>query len=159
MPTGKLRHLMSTPVTLVETDPWPFTVLRCTAHLVRDRQPPAPFALSLRYSLHDPFAVHVLLEAGTASVAWTLSRDLLLCSLLGRDGMGDVAAWPVSRALGADVVRVRLGPPGVGAVIEIAHAVLSRWLEVTRRLSPVGEESRHIDWDVVTRILLDADTG
>ncbi|MVO90852.1 SsgA family sporulation/cell division regulator [Streptomyces sp. p1417] len=159
MPTGKLRCSMSIPVTLVETDPWPFTVLRCTAHLVRDQGPPAPFGLSLRYSVHDPFAVRVLLEAGTAAVTWTLSRDLLLRSLLGRDGMGDVAAWPVARGLGADVVQVRLGPPGGGAVIEIAHDVLSRWLEVTRRLSPVGEESRHIDWDAVTRVLLDADTG
>lgn len=149
---------MSTPVTLVETHPWPYTVLRSTAHLVRDRRPPAPLGLSLKYSVHDPFAVHLLLEAGDASVAWTLSRELLRYALHGHDGMGDVAAWPVSRGHGPEAVRVRLGPRGDGAVIEIPHHVLSEWLDITHWLCPAGDESSHVDWDTVTRILLDANT-
>ncbi|WP_405652236.1 hypothetical protein [Streptomyces sp. RK9] len=42
-------------------------------------------------------------------------------------------------------------------MIEIAHDVLRQWLDVTLQLSPLGDEASHIDWDVVIRMLLDAE--
>jgi len=54
-----------------------------------------PLRADLHYSSQDPYAVGMSLDTGMDEpVKWFLGRDLLAAGLHGREGIGEVRAWP-----------------------------------------------------------------
>ncbi len=129
--------LVPEPVTVTEVHPHRTTTLRHRTQLVRDDRPLVSLDLELHYTSLDPFAVRIGLETDGASIHWALSRETLLLGLRRREGMGDVAVWPVRQpGGGGGRLRIRLGPPGSCRVFQTERDVISDWLDVTLRLVP-----------------------
>ncbi|UXX96760.1 SsgA family sporulation/cell division regulator [Streptomyces sp. AD2-2] len=143
---------------MTEVHPHRTTTLRHRTQLVRDGRPLVSLDLELHYTSLDPFAVRIGLETDGASIHWALSRETLLLGLRRREGMGDVAVWPVRQpGGGGGWLRIRLGPPGSCGVFQTERDVISDWLDVTLRLIPRNTESKHLDWDGFLAPLLDRD--
>ncbi|KAA0940232.1 SsgA family sporulation/cell division regulator [Streptomyces apricus] len=139
------------------TDPFLFTRLTHTALLVANEQPPFPLALTFEYSAHQPFTVVMVLHALGQDVEWNLSREQLLTGLRQHEGCGDIAVWPSVRRQGEEVVRMRLGPPESGVIVEIERATLGAWLESTLGLIPRGSETDHLFLDQVIDDIFETD--
>src|SRR5690348_9820484 len=65
--------------------------------LVGPEQVIVPLMASLYYRGQDPYAIRIAFHVGMGQpVEWTLARDLLAAALHGREGIGDVQAWPTA---------------------------------------------------------------
>jgi Streptomyces sporulation and cell division protein, SsgA len=136
--------------------------------LVRPGQVVVPLMASLHYSRSDPYAVRMAFHVGTDEpVEWALARDLLAAALHGREGIGDVQAWPSSgpagSAAGEETSREAAGPallniamtsPFGHAQFEAPAAPIAAFLDRTYRIVPPGQESDHLDLDAELALLL-----
>jgi hypothetical protein len=113
-----------------------------------------PVPARFSYDHAAPYEVTLtLLPAGSASVTWRLSRELLRSGTRALSGVGDVRVWPRSAPGPEGSVRLRLGSRGAYALFEADRAVLRRWLERTYALVPAETEYQRVDWDVLVRRL------
>jgi Streptomyces sporulation and cell division protein, SsgA len=101
--------------------------------------------VGLHYSSQDPYAIKMSFDAGTGEpVEWTFSRDLLAAALHGREGIGDVRAWPsVAPVGGKKILNIVLGPPAGSARFEASAVGIETFLARTFELVPSGQEP---DW-------------
>lgn len=117
-----------------------------------------PVRASLRFDPEDPYAVHVLFHAESATgepVGWSFARELLVTGLDEPAGIGDVRVWPWNSTRG-DFVALALSSPDGNALFEVPRSVLVRFLRRTYIAVPRGRESEHLDVDAaVTRLLAD----
>ena len=115
-----------------------------------------PLRADLHYSSQDPYAIRMSFDAGTGEpVKWTFSRDLLAAALHGREGIGEVRAWPsVASATGEKTLTIVLGPPGGCARFEVGAAVIEAFLARTFELVPGGQETDCLDLDAELAELL-----
>jgi sporulation and cell division protein SsgA len=115
-----------------------------------------PLRADLHYSGQDPYAVRMSLHTGADEpVEWNLGRDLLAAALHGREGIGDVRAWPsAASASGEKVLTIVLGPPGGCARFEASAAGIEAFLARTFELIPVGQEADCLDLDAELTELL-----
>ncbi|GAA1818436.1 SsgA family sporulation/cell division regulator [Planosporangium flavigriseum] len=115
-----------------------------------------PVRASLRFDPEDPYAVHVLFHAESATgepVGWSFARELLVTGLDEPAGIGDVRVWPWASARG-DLIALALSSPDGNALFEVPRSVLVRFLRRTYIAVPRGRESEHLDVDTaVTRLL------
>lgn len=105
---------------------------------------PSPLAGDLEYTSADPYAVAVVLHAGTGPVRWTFGRDLLADGLLAAAGEGDVVITP---AADQALVVIVLSSPDGAAVLEAPAHELAAFLDRTYQAVPAGQESAWIDFD------------
>jgi hypothetical protein len=112
--------------------------------------------VGLHYSSQDPYTVKMAFDAGTGEpVEWAFSRDLLAAALHGREGIGDVRAWPsVASADGEKILNIVLGPPTGSARFEASAAGIEAFLARTFELVPGGQESACLDLDAELAELL-----
>jgi len=112
--------------------------------------------VGLHYSSQDPYAIRMSFDAGTGEpVKWTFSRDLLAAALHGREGIGDVRAWPsAASAGGKKILNIVLGPPAGCAYFEASAAGIEAFLARTFELIPVGQEVDCLDLDAELTELL-----
>ncbi|MFD7918437.1 SsgA family sporulation/cell division regulator [Streptomyces sp. NPDC059740] len=98
----------------------------------------------LTYRSADPYAVRVTFHLDSpAPVEWVFARELLVEGVFRACGAGDVRVWP-SRSGSRGVVTMALSSPDGQALLEVATAPLSAWLERTLRLVPPGTEQGHL---------------
>lgn len=117
-----------------------------------------PVRASLRYDPADPYAVHVVFHAKSASgvaVTWSFARELLVAGLDEPAGVGDVRIWPWA-APRDDLVALALSSPDGNALFEVPRSVLVRFLRRTYTAVPRRREADHLDIDTaVSRLLAD----
>jgi hypothetical protein len=115
-----------------------------------------PLRADLHYSSQDPYVVRMSLDTGMDEpVEWMLGRDLLAAALHGREGIGDVRAWPsAASAPGEKVLTIVLGPPSGCARFEVAAAGIEAFLTRTFDLLPGGQEAHGLDLDAELAELL-----
>ncbi len=133
--------------------------------LVGPEQTIVPLMASLYYSSHDPYAVRIAFHVGTDEpVEWTLARDLLAAALHGREGIGDVQAWPsaasagpaaeVGAAAGPAILNISMTSPFGHAQFEASASAIETFLARTFRLVPAGQEPAYMNFDAELEELL-----
>jgi hypothetical protein len=127
-----------------------------------------PLMASLSYDSADPYAVRMAFEVGTDEpVEWTLARDLLAAALHGREGVGDVQAWPSAAscdpaagivgegaAAGSAILNIAMSSPFGQAQFEASARAVGEFLQRTFQLVPAGLESGYLDFDAELTELL-----
>ncbi|MEU9859228.1 SsgA family sporulation/cell division regulator [Streptomyces sp. NPDC047971] len=110
-----------------------------------------PVGATFHYDPGDPWAVRVTFRRPQGrAVEWTFSRELLRSGTRVLSGEGDVRLWPLRRGGREGRVRMRLGPVGAFAVVDIDRAGLRNWLGGTYAAVAEGEEADRIDWAAET---------
>jgi sporulation and cell division protein SsgA len=117
--------------------------------LVSSEQAIVPLVARLFYSSEDPYALSVAFEVGLDKpVEWIFARDLLAKGLEGREGLGDVTAWPSADSqcgVRGGVLHIELSSPYGRAHFEAPAREISDFLRRTYQTVPVGAETGHID--------------
>ena len=108
---------------------------------------PAPVVTRWTYSTADPFAVTLGIRGrGDRFVEWLVARDLVLASLAGPAGCGDVRMSP-QHVQGYDVIEIEIRSTDGRAVLEVDQELLQQFLDASLALVPAGEEAAHMDLD------------
>jgi hypothetical protein len=127
-----------------------------------------PLMASMSYDSTDPYAVRMAFDVGTDEpVEWTLARDLLAAALHGREGIGDVQAWPSAAscdpaagivgegaAAGSAILNIAMSSPFGQAQFEASALAVGEFLQRTFQLVPAGQESGYLDFDAELTELL-----
>lgn len=109
---------------------------------------------SLGYDVTDPYAVTATFRTGICEVVWTFARDLLVRGLTDPSGEGDVHVWPCLDANGSSVVIIELTSPDGELLVQCPTADVTRFVNRTLALVPIGTEGEHIDFDqLIDRLL------
>ena len=108
---------------------------------------PAPVVTRWTYTACDPYAV--TLAVGTSHdrwVEWLVARDLVVESLIGPAGEGDVRMS--SRVVGGyDIVEIQIRSLDGSAVLEVDRDLLRHFVEATTEVVALGDESGRMDLD------------
>lgn len=108
---------------------------------------PAPVVTRWTYSTADPFAVTLGIRGrGDRFVEWLVARELVLASLAGPAGCGDIRMSP-QHVQGYDIVEIEIRSPDGRAVLEVDRELLVQFVDAAVALVPVGEESARMDLD------------
>ena len=108
---------------------------------------PAPVVTRWSYSAADPFAVTLGVRGRrNRFVEWLVARDLVIESLTGPAGCGDVRMSP-QHVQGYEIVEIEIRSPDGRAVLEVDRELLVRFVDAALALVPVGEESARMDLD------------
>ena len=108
---------------------------------------PAPVVTRWTYTADDPFAVTLGVRTrGDRFVEWLLARDLVIDSLQGPAGHGDVRMSP-QRVQDYDIVEIEIRSSDGRAILEVDRDQLLEFLDSATALVPVGAESGHMDID------------
>ena len=83
---------------------------------------------------------------GDRFVEWLVARDLVLASLAGPAGCGDIRMSP-QHVQGYDIVEIEIRSPDGRAVLEVDRELLVQFVDAAVALVPVGEESARMDLD------------
>jgi hypothetical protein len=127
-----------------------------------------PLMASMSYDSTDPYAVRMAFDVGTDEpVEWALARDLLTAALHGREGIGDVQAWPSAAscdpaagivgegaAAGSAILNIAMSSPFGQAQFEASALAVGEFLQRTFQLVPAGQESGYLDFDAELTELL-----
>ena len=122
-----------------------------------------PLTAGLSYSCADPYAVRMAFDIGTDKpVEWILARDLLAAALHGREGLGDVRAWPsaascdpdAAATAGQEILNIAMSSPYGQAQFEVSARTIERFLQRTYQLVATGQESSYLDFDAELTELL-----
>ena len=124
-----------------------------------------PLMASLSYRCADPYAMRMAFHVGTDEpVEWTLARDLIAAALHGREGIGDVQAWPSAvsgdpaaaegTAAGSRILNISMTSPFGHALFEVSARAIEAFLQRTYQLVPAGAESGYLDFDAELTELL-----
>ncbi|UZJ26084.1 SsgA family sporulation/cell division regulator [Rhodococcus antarcticus] len=113
-----------------------------------------PVPAQLRFSVVDPFAVHLRLTTGPArDVRWVFARELLTEGLLAPTGDGDVRVWPCADGT-RDVVLLELSSPSGHACFEASATEVAAFLDRSFAVVAPGRESEQVDLDAALAALL-----
>ena len=108
---------------------------------------PAPVVTRWTYTPADPFAVTLGVRTRRDRfVEWLVARDLVIESLHGPAGCGDVRMSP-QHVQGYDIVEIEIRSTDGRAVLEVDRDLLTDFLDASTALVPVGAESAHVDID------------
>ena len=77
---------------------------------------------------------------------WLVARDLVIESLTGPTGCGDVRMSP-QQVQGYDIVEIEIRSTDGRAVLEVDRDMLRAFVVDAVALVPVGEEAAHMDLD------------
>ena len=109
---------------------------------------PAPVVTRWSYSAHDPFAVSLAVRTRHDRwVEWLVARDLVVESLSGPAGEGDVRMSP-HVVQGYDIVQIEIHSHDGQAVLEVDRDLLRHFVEASTELVALGDESERMDLDV-----------
>jgi hypothetical protein len=108
---------------------------------------PAPVVTRWSYSAADPFAVTLGVRGRrNRFVEWLVARDLVIESLTGPAGCGDVRMSP-QHVDGYDIVEIEIRSTDGRAVLEVDRDLLQQFVEASVALVPVGAEGSRMDLD------------
>jgi hypothetical protein len=108
---------------------------------------PAPVVTRWTYTAADPFAVTLGVRTrGDRFVEWLVARDLVIESLRGPAGCGDVRMSP-QHVQGYDIVEIEIRSADGRAVLEVDRDLLAEFVDASATLVQVGDESTRMDLD------------
>jgi len=108
---------------------------------------PAPVVTRWSYETSDPFAITLAVRTSNDRwVEWLVARDLVVESLDGPTGIGDVRMSP-QEVQGYDIVEIEICSTDGRAVLEVDRDLLRHFVQATAELVAIGDESEHIDLD------------
>jgi hypothetical protein len=109
---------------------------------------PAPVVTRWSYSAADPFAVTFAVRTRNDRwVEWLVARDLVVESLVGPAGKGDIRMSP-QEVQGYDIVEIEIRSPDGRAVLEVDRDLLANFVDSTIQIVALGDESGRMDLDV-----------
>ena len=108
------------------------------------------------YRRSDPYAVTMTFITGEGNLTWTFGRDLLSRGISHPVGDGDVRVAPAINDAGRAVVDIELSSPDGHLVLQARTAELSDFVGRTVALVPSGQESQHLDVDLLIGQMLGA---
>ena len=109
---------------------------------------PAPVVTRWSYSANDPFAVYLAVRTRHDRwVEWLVAPDLVVESLAGPSGEGDVRMSP-HVVQGYDIVQIEIHSHDGHAVLEVDRDLLRHFVEASIDVVALGEESDRMDLDV-----------
>jgi len=108
---------------------------------------PAPVVTRWKYSAADPFAVTLAVRTGDNRwVEWLLARDLVVESLTGPTGLGDIRMSP-QVVQDYEIVEIEISAADGRAVLEVDRDLLTRFVQATTEVVALGDEARWMDID------------
>jgi hypothetical protein len=108
---------------------------------------PAPVVTRWTYSADDPFAITLGVRTRSDRfVEWLVARDLVIESLRGPAGCGDIRMSP-QRVQGYDIVEIEIRSTDGRAILEVDRDLLAEFVDASTALIPVGAEAAHMDLD------------
>ena len=108
---------------------------------------PAPVVTRWSYSAADPFAVTLGVRGRrNRFVEWLVARDLVIESLTGPAGCGDVRMSP-QHVDGYDIVEIEIRSTDGRAVLEVDRDLLQQFVDASLALVPVGAEGSRMNLD------------
>lgn len=108
---------------------------------------PAPVVTRWTYAADDPFAVTVGVRTRSDRfVEWLVARELVIDSLHGPAGCGDVRMSP-QHVQGYDIVEIEIRSTDGRAVLEVDRDLLAEFVAASMDLVQVGDEPAHMDLD------------
>jgi hypothetical protein len=106
-----------------------------------------PIVTRWSYRAADPFAVILAVRIQQGHwIEWLVARDLVMASLDGPTGEGDIRMAPRT-ASGYDVVEIEIRSTDGRAVLEVDHDLLHQFVHASLRVVPLGQESAQVDLD------------
>jgi hypothetical protein len=109
---------------------------------------PAPVVTRWSYSANDPFAVSLAVRTRHDRwVEWLVARDLVVESLAGPSGEGDVR-MSSQVVQGYDIVQIEIHSHDGHAVLEVDRDLLRHFVEASIDLVALGDEADRMDLDV-----------
>jgi hypothetical protein len=109
---------------------------------------PAPVVTRWSYTASDPFAVTLAVRTRTDRwVEWLVARDLVVESLAGPAGEGDIRMSP-QEVQGYDIVEIEIRSTDGRAVLEVDRDLLQHFVDSTTEVVALGDESGRMDLDV-----------
>jgi hypothetical protein len=109
---------------------------------------PAPVVTRWSYSANDPFAVSLAVRTRHDRwVEWLVARDLVVESLAGPSGEGDVR-MSSQVVQGYDIVQIEIHSHDGHAVLEVDRDLLRHFVEASLDLVALGDEADRMDLDV-----------
>jgi Streptomyces sporulation and cell division protein, SsgA len=106
-----------------------------------------PVVTRWSYTADDPFAVTLAVRTGENRwVDWLLARELVVDSLSGPAGLGDVRMSP-QVVQGYDIVEIEISSVDGRAVLEVDRDLLTRFVRATVDVVAIGDEARWVDLD------------
>ena len=108
---------------------------------------PAPVVTRWSYSAADPFAVTLGVRGRrNRFVEWLVARDLVIESLTGPAGCGDVR-MSSQHVDGYDIVEIEIRSTDGRAVLEVDRDLLQQFVDASLALVPVGAEGSRMNLD------------
>jgi hypothetical protein len=108
---------------------------------------PAPVVTRWSYLASDPFAVTLAVRTGENRwVEWLLARELVIQSLNGPTGLGDIRMSP-QVVQEYEIVEIEICSFDGRAVLEVDRDLLAHFVASSLELVPLGDEARWIDID------------
>ena len=108
---------------------------------------PAPVVTRWTYSADDPFAVTLGVRTRSDRfVEWLVARDLVIDSLRGPAGCGDIRMSP-QRVQGYDIVEIEIRSGDGRAILEVDRDLLRGFIEASTEIVALGDESGRLDLD------------
>jgi hypothetical protein len=108
---------------------------------------PAPVVTRWSYTSSDPFAVTLAVRTRHERwVEWLVARDVVVESLTGAVGLGDIRMSP-QLVQGYDIVEIEIRSTDGRAVLEVDRDLLAQFVESTTALVPLGDEGAFMDLD------------
>lgn len=108
---------------------------------------PAPVVTRWSYTAMDPFAVTLAVRVRSDRwVDWLVARDVVIESLAGPSGEGDIRMSP-QVVQDYDIVEIEILSTDGFAVLEVDRDLLAHFVESSLALVPQGEEPSWMDID------------
>lgn len=109
---------------------------------------PTPVVTRWSYVASDPYAVTVAVRTRKDRwVEWLVARELVIASLSGPVGEGDVHMRPCE-VHGYEVVQLEIRSAEGRAVLEVDRDLLQHFLDASLEVVSFGDEWRHMDLDM-----------
>lgn len=108
---------------------------------------PAPVVTRWSYTAADPFAMTIAVRTRHDRwVEWLVSRDLVVESLSGPTGLGDIRMSP-QEVQGYDIVEIEIRSNDGRAVLEVDRDLLGRFVDASFEVVPPGAEPTRMNLD------------
>lgn len=108
---------------------------------------PAPVVTRWTYRAADPFAVTLGVRTRNDRwVEWLVARELVVESLYGPAGEGDIRMSP-QEVQGYDIVEIEIRSTDGRAVLEVDRDLLRMFVDASIELVALGDESDRVDLD------------
>jgi hypothetical protein len=108
---------------------------------------PAPVVTRWSYNAADPFAVTLAVRTRHDRwVEWLIARDLVVESLEGPAGFGDIRMSP-QVVQGYEIVEIEIRSTDGRAILEVDRDLLRHFVDTSVELVALGDESDRMDLD------------